>query len=80
MKASCCVQQDIDLFSSDAFGGKDLIFSDSATGLVVLPKSTDSFLYLKQDYYEAMRALKGDTIILKIHVNVYSECTHINMH
>lgn len=53
--------QDIDLFSSDAFGGKDLIFSDSATGLVVLPKSTDSFLYLKQDYYEAMRALKAGT-------------------
>ncbi|CAM4594251.1 unnamed protein product [Leuciscus chuanchicus] len=47
-----------DLFSSDAFGGKDLIFSDSATGLVELPKITDSFLYLKQDYYEAMHALR----------------------
>ncbi|KAK7162836.1 hypothetical protein R3I93_007009 [Phoxinus phoxinus] len=52
---------DSDLFSSDAFGGKDLIFSDSASGLVELPKITDSFLYLKQHYYEAMRALRGGT-------------------
>lgn len=50
---------DSDLFSSDAFGGKDLIFSDSAFDLMELPKVTDSFLYLKEDYYEAMRALKG---------------------
>ncbi|XP_048020399.1 serotransferrin-2-like [Megalobrama amblycephala] len=49
---------DSDLFSSAAFGGKDLIFSDSASGLVELPKSTDSFLYLKEDYYKAMRALR----------------------
>ncbi|XP_077079969.1 transferrin-a [Siphateles boraxobius] len=50
---------DSDLF--DAFGEKDLIFSDSTSGLVELPKSTDSFLYLKQDYYETMHALKAGT-------------------
>uniref|UniRef100_A0A673GJN7 Serotransferrin n=1 Tax=Sinocyclocheilus rhinocerous TaxID=307959 RepID=A0A673GJN7_9TELE len=54
------LSQDPDLFSSDAFGGKDLMFSDSASGLVELSKSTDSFLYLKEDYYEAIRALKGE--------------------
>ncbi|XP_051554036.1 transferrin-a [Myxocyprinus asiaticus] len=47
-----------DLFSSEAFGGKDLILSDSASGLDLLPKSTDSFLYLGEEYYENMRALK----------------------
>nr|ADF97634.1 transferrin [Hypophthalmichthys molitrix] len=47
-----------DLFSSKTFGGEDLIFSDSASGLVELPKTTDSFLYLKEDYYKSMRALK----------------------
>ncbi|XP_056330480.1 transferrin-a [Danio aesculapii] len=47
-----------DLFSSQAFDGKDLIFSDSAVDLMLLPKRTDSFLYLKEDYYEAMQALK----------------------
>ncbi|KAF4117078.1 hypothetical protein G5714_001631 [Onychostoma macrolepis] len=48
-----------DLFSSDTFGGKDLIFSDSAFELMELPKSTDSFLYLKEDYYKAMQGIKG---------------------
>nr|AAL57604.1 transferrin variant A [Cyprinus carpio] len=46
-----------DLFSSAAFGGKDLMFSDSATELIELPKSMDSFLYQKEDYYEAMHSL-----------------------
>jgi len=57
---NCCAQQNPDLFSSDAFGGKDLIFSDSSSGLVELSKSTDSLTYLKEEYYEAMQALKGD--------------------
>nr|AAP86289.1 transferrin variant C [Carassius cuvieri] len=47
-----------DLFSSAAFGGKDLMFSDPPTELTELPKSMDSFLYLREDYYEAMRALR----------------------
>ena len=56
------LSQNPDLFSSDAFGGKDLIFSDSSSGLVELSKSTDSFIYLKEEYYEAMHALKdGNT-------------------
>ncbi len=38
-----------------------MAFLDTASKLVELPKSTDSFLYLKEDYFEAMRALKGDT-------------------
>nr|AAL57602.1 transferrin variant B [Carassius gibelio] len=50
---------DSDLFSSAAFGGKDLMFSDSPTELIELPKSMDSFLYLREDYYEAMRALRA---------------------
>ncbi|RXN27874.1 transferrin variant C [Labeo rohita] len=49
---------DLDLFSSAAFGGKDLIFSDSTSELVELAKSMDSFIYLGQNYYKAMRALK----------------------
>uniref|UniRef100_A0A8C1Y044 Serotransferrin n=1 Tax=Cyprinus carpio TaxID=7962 RepID=A0A8C1Y044_CYPCA len=48
-----------DLFSSAAFGGKDLMFSDATTELIELPKSMDSFLYQREDYYEAMRALKA---------------------
>ncbi|XP_065132129.1 transferrin-a [Paramisgurnus dabryanus] len=44
-----------DLFSSD--GGKDLMFSDSATGLIKLPEITDSFFFLKNEY-EIMLALK----------------------
>lgn len=51
--------QDSDLFSSAAFGGKDLMFSDAATELIELPKIMDSFLYLREDYYEAMRALRA---------------------
>lgn len=49
---------DSDLFSSAASGGKDPVSSDSASELVELPKSTDSFMYLREDYFEAMRALK----------------------
>ncbi|RXN25852.1 transferrin variant C [Labeo rohita] len=52
------MQEDLDLFSSAAFGGKDLIFSDSTSELVELAKSMDSFIYLGQNYYKAMRALK----------------------
>nr|AFM38728.1 transferrin variant 4 [Carassius gibelio] len=48
-----------DLFSSAAFGGKDLMFSDSITDLMELPKIMDSFLYQREDYYEAMRALRA---------------------
>ncbi|KAI2667448.1 Serotransferrin-1 [Labeo rohita] len=53
---------DLDLFSSAAFGGKDLIFSDSTSELVELAKSMDSFIYLGQNYYKAMRALKDRSI------------------
>lgn len=60
-------QQASDLFSSE--GGKDLMFSDSASGLIRLPEITDSFLFLKKDYYDIMSALKGDkaTEIKNIH-------------
>ncbi len=47
----------LDLFSTE--GGKDLMFSDSASRLIKLPEITDSFLYLKKDYHEIMLALKG---------------------
>ncbi|XP_043074633.1 transferrin-a [Puntigrus tetrazona] len=49
---------DSDLFSSAAFGGKDLMFLDSGHALMELPK-TDSFFYLGEDYFDAMRALRG---------------------
>ncbi|TRY93686.1 hypothetical protein DNTS_029396 [Danionella cerebrum] len=48
-----------DKFSSQAYGGKDLIFSDSAFDLMKLPKNMDSFLYLKGDYFETLAALRG---------------------
>uniref|UniRef100_A0A8C2E4W0 Serotransferrin n=1 Tax=Cyprinus carpio TaxID=7962 RepID=A0A8C2E4W0_CYPCA len=48
-----------DLFSSAAFGSKDLMFSDSAIELIELPKSVDSFLYLREDYYEVLHALRA---------------------
>lgn len=50
---------DSDLFSSAAFGGKDIMFSDSTSELEELPKSMDSFIYLREDYYESMRALRA---------------------
>ncbi|KAI7810198.1 transferrin [Triplophysa rosa] len=49
-----------DLFSSE--GGKDLMFSDSASGLIRLPEITDSFLFLKKDYHEIMFALKAKAL------------------
>ncbi|XP_056599109.1 transferrin-a [Triplophysa dalaica] len=52
-----------DLFSSE--GGKDLMFSDSASGLIRLPEITDSFHFLKKDYYDIMFALKGDPLSAK---------------
>ncbi|KAA0719055.1 Serotransferrin-2 Serotransferrin II [Triplophysa tibetana] len=52
-----------DLFSSE--GGKDLMFSDSASGLIRLPEITDSFLFLKKEYYDIMFALKGDPLSAK---------------
>ncbi|KAK2901154.1 hypothetical protein Q8A67_009269 [Cirrhinus molitorella] len=35
------------------------MFSDSTCELVELSKSTDSFIYLREDYYEAMHALRA---------------------
>ncbi|KAF4117925.1 hypothetical protein G5714_002478 [Onychostoma macrolepis] len=59
---------DSELFSSAAFGDKDLMFSDSASELLELPKSTDSFIFLRKDYYEAMRALReGNTPAPSLH-------------
>ncbi|XP_012681770.2 transferrin-a [Clupea harengus] len=48
------------LFVSDPYGGKNLMFKDSATKLVQLPSTTDSFLYLGAEYMSIIRSLKKE--------------------
>ncbi|XP_036393512.1 serotransferrin-1-like [Megalops cyprinoides] len=46
------------LFSSEGYSSKNLLFKDSAVGLVQLPKTTDSFLYLGAEYLSTIRSLQ----------------------
>ncbi|KAM6948309.1 transferrin-a [Aplochiton taeniatus] len=50
--------QGFDLFSSEAYGGKNLLFADATVKLVKLPEITNSFLYLGSEYISTIRALK----------------------
>lgn len=53
--------QGFNLFSSeeeDYASAKNLMFKDSATGLVKVPPNTDSFLYLGAEYTSIIRSLK----------------------
>ncbi|KAM4605122.1 serotransferrin-1-like [Polymixia lowei] len=51
---------DFNLFSSDCYSGKNLIFKDSTVRLVQLPPTTDSFLYLGAEYTSIIRSLKKE--------------------
>uniref|UniRef100_A0A8C8JQ27 Serotransferrin n=1 Tax=Oncorhynchus tshawytscha TaxID=74940 RepID=A0A8C8JQ27_ONCTS len=42
--------KDFNLFSSDGYAAKNLMFKDSTQNLVQLPMTTDSFLYLGAEY------------------------------
>uniref|UniRef100_A0A8C7VB66 Serotransferrin n=1 Tax=Oncorhynchus mykiss TaxID=8022 RepID=A0A8C7VB66_ONCMY len=49
------------LFSSDGYAAKNLMFKDSTQNLVQLPMTTDSFLYLGAEYMSTIRSLtKGE--------------------
>eukprot|EP00063_Salmo_salar_P070972 XP_014045807.1 PREDICTED: serotransferrin-1 isoform X1 [Salmo salar] len=50
--------KDFNLFSSDGYAAKNLMFKDSAQKLVQLPTTTDSFLYLGAEYMSTIRSLK----------------------
>uniref|UniRef100_A0A8C8JH54 Serotransferrin n=1 Tax=Oncorhynchus tshawytscha TaxID=74940 RepID=A0A8C8JH54_ONCTS len=53
---------DFNLFSSDGYAAKNLMFKDSTQNLVQLPMTTDSFLYLGAEYMSTIRSLtKGAT-------------------
>uniref|UniRef100_A0A665UUB6 Serotransferrin n=1 Tax=Echeneis naucrates TaxID=173247 RepID=A0A665UUB6_ECHNA len=53
--------QGFNLFSSQAYApAKNLMFKDSATGLVRLPPTMDSFLYLGAEYMSIVRSLKKE--------------------
>nr|CAS89159.1 transferrin [Plecoglossus altivelis] len=49
-----------DLFSSEGYGAKDLMFKDSTQRLVELPPTMDFFLYLGADYLSTIRSLKKE--------------------
>ncbi|XP_066508637.1 serotransferrin-1-like [Hoplias malabaricus] len=48
------------MFSSDSYSAKNLMFKDSAKKLVPLPETTDSFLYLGAEYMSTIRSLKKE--------------------
>ncbi|XP_045570550.1 serotransferrin-2-like isoform X2 [Salmo salar] len=50
--------KDFNLFSSDGYAAKNLMFKDSTQKLVQLPTTTDSFLYLGAEYMSTIRSLK----------------------
>ncbi|CAL9688686.1 unnamed protein product [Knipowitschia caucasica] len=52
---------DFDLFSSEAYGGKNLMFSDTTARLEQIPQDTDSVLYLGVDYTNKIHSLLKDT-------------------
>ncbi|XP_018532175.1 transferrin-a [Lates calcarifer] len=52
--------QNFNLFSSEGYGAKNLMFKDSTMKLVQLPPNTDSFLYLGAEYMSIVRSLKKE--------------------
>ncbi|XP_040911895.1 serotransferrin-like [Toxotes jaculatrix] len=62
MLNSTLPQQGVNLFASEAYGAKNLMFKDSATRLVKLPPNTDSYLYLGAEYMSVVRSLKQDRV------------------
>ncbi|XP_072297578.1 transferrin-a [Eucyclogobius newberryi] len=49
------------LFSSEQYGGKDLMFSDATSVLRQVPAGTDSFLYLGAEYMSKIYSLLRDS-------------------
>ncbi|XP_070974156.1 transferrin-a isoform X1 [Oncorhynchus clarkii lewisi] len=49
--------ENFNLFSSDGYAAKNLMFKDSTQKLVQLPMTTDSFLYLGAEYMSTIRSL-----------------------
>ncbi|KAJ8367835.1 hypothetical protein SKAU_G00078630 [Synaphobranchus kaupii] len=47
------------LFSSESYSSKNLLFKDSTVGLLLLPKTTDAFLYLGAEYLSIIRSISG---------------------
>uniref|UniRef100_A0A4W6DNH8 Serotransferrin n=1 Tax=Lates calcarifer TaxID=8187 RepID=A0A4W6DNH8_LATCA len=54
--------QNFNLFSSEGYGAKNLMFKDSTMKLVQLPPNTDSFLYLGAEYMSIVRSLKKGSV------------------
>ncbi|XP_023141531.1 transferrin-a [Amphiprion ocellaris] len=52
--------QGFNLFSSEGYASKNLMFKDSTVKLVRLPPKTDSFLYLGAEYMSIVRSLKKE--------------------
>lgn len=52
------VLQDKGLFSSEGFSAKNLMFKDSTTSLRKLPEITNSYIYLGNDYWNAIHSLR----------------------
>ncbi|KAM9440212.1 serotransferrin-2-like isoform 2-T2 [Clarias gariepinus] len=60
--------KDKGIFSSDGFSAKNLMFKDSTKSLMKLPESTDSFLYLGEEFIATSHALtKGFSTSSKPH-------------
>ncbi|XP_030630351.1 transferrin-a [Chanos chanos] len=51
-----------ELFSSEGYGGKNLMFKDSTVKLTRVPETTDSFLYLGAEYMSTIRSLQKELI------------------
>uniref|UniRef100_UPI0037E9C6B8 transferrin-a n=1 Tax=Semicossyphus pulcher TaxID=241346 RepID=UPI0037E9C6B8 len=58
--ASLEAVKNFDLFSSEGYGAKDLMFKDSTVKLVKVPPNTDTFLYLGAEYVSIVRSLKKE--------------------
>ncbi|XP_062337652.1 transferrin-a isoform X2 [Osmerus eperlanus] len=54
------IEGTFDLFSSEGYSAKDLMFKDSTQSLVELPPTIDFFLYLGADYLSTIRSLKKE--------------------
>ncbi|XP_030630058.1 serotransferrin-2 [Chanos chanos] len=51
-----------ELFSSEGYEGKNLMFKDSTVKLMRVPETMDSFLYLGAEYIDTIRSLQKESI------------------
>ncbi|MCJ8745323.1 hypothetical protein PDJAM_G00128870 [Pangasius djambal] len=52
--------KDKGLFSSEGFSAKNLIFKDSTTALTKLPEMINSYMYLGEEYWNAIHSLRRE--------------------